>query len=254
MSRLSVNGHLVDKVELCIFDKDGTLIDIHRYWSCMIRYRAEHLVDLYVPEIHKNIALDNLMDAMGIDLTTGKIKEDGPVGIMPRPFIIKTALESINKYNFNVTEKNVRDAFDKVDEYSKSRLKEIIHILPGVVSLLEELKTFGVFIAVATTDITERAEMAMDTISLLDYFDIIAGADKVTHSKPSSDLVEYITSHLGVNPAHTVVIGDSEPDQFMAENAGVQFIGVGTGLKKSEFPGETGLYIDTLESLHVVKS
>ena len=252
MNSLSINGQLMEKIELCIFDKDGTLIDIHRYWSRMLQYRAEYLVNRYITPEYRKSVYNTLMEAMGIDLISGKIKDEGPVGIMPRSFMINTALESINRFNIKATEKDVRDAFDVIDQYSNSKLEEIIEVLPGVNRLLRELKFFGVRTAVATTDITERAEVAMRTIGLRDYFDVVAGADKVAHTKPHSDLVDYIIAQLGVNRAHVVVIGDAGPDQYMAENAGVRFIGVGTGLKSFGFPGEAGLFTDSLEAVHVV--
>jgi len=44
MPSLKVNGKTVIKdPELIIFDKDGTLIDIHFYWTSMIQNRSECL-------------------------------------------------------------------------------------------------------------------------------------------------------------------------------------------------------------------
>ena len=89
MSDLLINNKLaLADVEAVIFDKDGTLIDVHHYWASMLKIRAKLIVKKYKLD---GKVKNELMDAMGIDVRTGKIKANGPVGIKPRPFIVSVA-------------------------------------------------------------------------------------------------------------------------------------------------------------------
>ena len=97
MSDLFIHNKLaLPDVEAVIFDKDGTLIDVHHYWTSMLKIRAKLIVKKY--KLNGRVK-DELMDAMGIDVGTGKIKVNGPVGIKPRSFIVSVATEVLNSNN-----------------------------------------------------------------------------------------------------------------------------------------------------------
>lgn len=64
--------------------------------------------------------------------------------------------------------------------------------------------------------------------------------------KPAPDQLEAACRLLGVEPAGTVMVGDSTWDLRAAESAGVDFIGV-TNHRQSEFPEGTSLVADLHE-------
>ena len=104
-------------------------------------------------------------------------------------------------------------------------------------------------IAIATTDLTIRAKLAMDSIGLTHYFDCIAGADLVNEAKPSADLVNYLCDRIECEKSKTLVVGDSIVDLRMAESAQVGFIGVKTGLYSPEFLKHSQTLIDDLTDM-----
>jgi HAD superfamily hydrolase (TIGR01549 family) len=118
--------------------------------------------------------------------------------------------------------------------------------LPGVEALLKTLKQQKIKIAIATTDLTSRAKLAMDSIGLTHYFDCIAGADLVDEAKPSADLVNYLCDKMECAKSKTLVVGDSIVDLRMAESAQVDFIGVKTGLYTPEFLAHSQTLVDDL--------
>jgi phosphoglycolate phosphatase len=236
-------------VDLVIFDKDGTLIDVHYYWGGMVELRAKMLSKKYVKPQQQAQATRELMSNMGIDLNSGKIKFTGPVGIKPREFIINTAYQTIKRYFYAITLEQVSSVFKEIDVYSQTHLAQLVKPLPGVETLLMTLKQKKIKISIATTDLTNRAKLAMDSIGLGHYFDNIAGADLVENAKPSPDLVHYLCEEMSIKVENTLVIGDSIVDLNMAEAAAVRFIGVKTGLHSPEFLQRSQVLVDDLTQI-----
>ena len=250
MSSLSLPSATLENIKMVIFDKDGTLIDIHHYWCSMIEFRAEFFVDDTNMSQKENL-YSELIDAMGIDLKTKKMKPQGPVGIKPRAFIMDVALKTIQKYDKSYTLDRVDAIFKRVDEYSKSKLDLIVKPLPDLKRVLDDLKSADIKIAIATTDLTQRAKLAMDTLDLKECFEIVAGGDLVQNVKPSADLVDFILEKSAIDVKNAVVVGDSIVDLQMAQNANCKFIGVKTGLYEDEFIENSKYLIDNLKELKV---
>lgn len=252
MSSLVLPNGKIDNIKMVIFDKDGTLIDVHYYWCSMIKFRAElFLKSLEDEDIDKDSLYNDLVDSMGIDPSTEKMKPQGPVGIKPRTFIIDVAYETITRYTNKYTKDKVIDIFAEVDEYSKSKLKDIVKPLDGVIDVLNNLKKNNILISIATTDLSTRAILAMEKLNLKNYFVDIAGADLVKKAKPNPDLVEYILNKNNLLKEDVIVVGDSMADLGMAKNAKCRFLGVKSGLYTDDFIKQSKNIIDDLTKLKV---
>lgn len=254
MSKLQIADTLLDNVQIVIFDKDGTLIDIHHYWCSMIKFRAEFFLNaLTLPKEKKLLLYNDLIDNMGIDQKLNRMKPQGPVGIKPRSFIIDVAFNTIKDYSNDFTREKVVDLFAKVDEYSIDKLSEIVELLEGVSEFLASLKEAGIMIAIATTDLSERATLAMHSLGIDTFFDTIAGADLVENAKPSADLVHYILNKHQLSSHEAIVIGDTMADFGMAQNAATRFIGVRTGLFTQSFIESCDNLVETLHEIKVIQ-
>jgi len=251
MSEIKINEQELKDIDLFIFDKDGTLIDIHHYWCSMIKYRATFLLEKF--DLDSKDLYFKLIDSMGIDLKTDLMKPTGPVGLKPRSFIIDTAYICLKNASVECTFDEVSEIFKKVDEYSKDKLEDIIKILPGVKELINRLTDIGIPVTIATTDQSQRAKLAMETLQLGDAFSVIAGGNCAKSAKPDPDLVHFICKKMGVNEDRTVVVGDSIVDLKMAFNAGARFIGVKTGLFSEEFIENSEFLVETLEQIKIEK-
>ncbi len=250
MSSLILPNSQIDSIEMVVFDKDGTLIDVHHYWCSMIEFRADFFISS-VDLLEKEKLYNELIENMGIDLKTKKMKPEGPVGIKPRGFIIDVALSTMKKYDNTYTKEMVEEIFIKVDEYSKTKLDVIVKALPDVKRLLEDLKNANVRITIATTDLSQRAVLAMKSLHLDKYFVDIVGADLVENAKPSSDLIEYILNKSKLSRDDIVVVGDSMADLGMAKNAQCRFLGVKSGLYTDEFITRSENLVDDFTQLGV---
>lgn len=229
---LGVKDSLISDVKLCIFDKDGTLIDVHTYWANMILFRSEFIRDElgFDQEICKG-----LMESMGVNSDEMSIKPEGPVGLKKREIVLRSGVDFLISKGYPDQTELFLSVFKKVDEYSLQKLDQIIKPLPGVHDLFQNLKSFGCLIALATTDIRNRAKLAMKHLKLLDSIDEIIGADGVNKPKPDPEIVYSICKKVGVKSHESVMIGDAETDILTGLNAGCKCsIGVESGLTTRE--------------------
>jgi phosphoglycolate phosphatase len=254
MSSLSINGKVVSlNIEAVIFDKDGTLIDVHHYWSSMIKMRAALIVKKWFPDVDSVKIQDDLIDAMGVDLTSGKIKPNGPVGIKPRFFIVDVAAQIVRLNKKNISNDEIEDIFLQVDQETSDNILPLLKLLPCVMQLLNDLHRCGVTIMLATTDITSRARMAMKALGIEHFFSEIIGGDAVKSTKPSPDLASIVIERCNVDKHKTVVIGDHPVDVQMGISAETCYnIGVLTGLSDVNAFDELDCFVvDNLKSIQV---
>jgi phosphoglycolate phosphatase-like HAD superfamily hydrolase len=232
MVNIRVGREVVKDVQLAVFDKDGTLIDVHTYWVNMIRFRAELVADrLRLSEEEKL----GLMNNMGVDTGLWKIKPEGPVGIKKREIVLKAGVEYLE--NLGIPDQTLlfEEVFRQVDENSLAHFHEIIKPLNGLYELFDRLKKHSCLIAIATTDRSERARLAMRHIGLEKSIDFIAGADSVKNPKPAADMANLVATSLGVPKEFSVIVGDAVSDVQMGVNAKFgASIGVASGLTTAE--------------------
>lgn len=228
MADIKVGREVIRDVQLVVFDKDGTLIDVHTYWVNMIKFRAELVVNkLCLSEKEKL----GLMDSMGVDTGLWKIKPEGPVGIKKREIVLQAGVEYLMSCGISDQSSLFGEVFREVDKNSMNHFHTIIKPLDGLFELFEGLKKRACFIAIATTDRTERARLAMRHIGVEDSIDFIVGADSVKKLKPATDMAELITNKLGIPKESSVMVGDAVSDVQMGVNAKFRAsIGVASGL------------------------
>ncbi len=226
------NGTIIQNIELIIFDKDGTIFDIHHYWCSMIQLRTKHLLKYFNISISKELEIHSLM---GIDNSGQKLKTEGPIGIYPRKKIIEIVFNYIQKQHPLTQYEEVDTIFKDADIESQNYIKDFLNLLPGVQSFINSAHKENIQLAIATTDITSRAIRALEAHNLISKFKYIIGSDDVENSKPAGDLCFKILKELRVDKDNTLVIGDHNVDIEMAINSGIKnAIGVATGLLKRE--------------------
>ena len=220
-------------IKLVIFDKDGTLIDVHTYWANMIRFRAEN-ISLKLGDLDEKLRTQ-LMESMGVDVRTMRIKPQGPVGLKKREIVMHAGIDYLKSKRYFDLEPVFWDAFKEVDIMSLCRFDQIIKPLPGVYELFIALKSSECHIAIATTDLKNRAVKAMQHLNLMGFIDDISGADDVLKPKPDPEMIYLICDKLGIRPDQTLMVGDAISDIKAGQNAGcLASIGVESGLTSND--------------------
>lgn len=212
-----------------IFDKDGTLVDLLGVLLEIGRSRSQAL-----REMGGQQAAEAYLRAVGADLAHGSVDRDGPLAVAPRReelIVTASALYHLG-YSWDQARALAREAYDRADAMQQPPYGG--HLLPGVAEALHILKSYGLYLAIATTDRGWRAEATMHALGVAACFATHVGADDVDNGKPAPDMVRLICQRLSCEPAETVVVGDSPADLQMARAAGAAAIGVTTGLNGYE--------------------
>lgn len=231
-ANLVMPNSIVAGVQLVIFDKDGTLMDVHGYWANMVRMRADAL--------RARLGLDQettdgLMDRMGVDVASMRIKPAGPVGLRKREIVLDAGEAYLRERGFDDINDVLVDVFRQIDDDSLRIMGEIVKPIAGAVELVKALRAHGCLVAVATNDRGDRAARAIEHLGIDRDVSCIAGADMVHQPKPAPEIVERICERLGVEPARTVMVGDSPADMESGHTAGcLECIGVTSGLSSPE--------------------
>lgn len=219
MANLLINQSEIASVQLAIFDKDGTIIELFHYWSKMIGLRARWICQpLGLDQSHEAA----LIYVMGVDRKAGRLRPEGPVGLKKREIVQQAAVDYLESIGQHDTHKLCSEVFEEVDRFSSSNLAQFIKPIPGAAELVVTLKRAGCKLAIATTDRSARAALAMEHLGLKDEFDLIIGAEAVKKGKPDPEMVLAILNQLVVSREHAVMVGDALTDILMGTNAGLK--------------------------------
>jgi len=231
MVEISGSNFTIKEIELVIFDKDGTMVDLYHYWGAMIEHRAALIC--------KNLGLNNadqqeLISRMGVDKKNERLKPEGPVGLKKREIVMQAAVDYLNQKGIKKARDLCFDIFNQVDLMTANDISPVVRPLEGLFELVDTLKNKGCKIAIATTDKTERADLAMRALKLDKSIDFVVGADMVTKTKPDPESIEAILNKLKIENESAVMIGDAFTDVQMGINARLKAsIGVCSGLTES---------------------
>ncbi|MEI6631810.1 MAG: HAD family hydrolase [bacterium] len=241
MVNLEINSDIISDVKLAIFDKDGTLMDLYHYWSQMVSLRVE----LARKELGFSAEQkEEIMYAMGVNLQNRKLRDSGPVGLKKREIVMQAMIDSLDKLGFNDTHNLCFDIFKEADRISQNCLGEMIKPVNGMHQLISLLHKKGCGIAVATTDKTERAKLALRFLGISDKVSFVVGEDMVQNYKPYPDMINLVLERLSIDKNNAVMVGDAITDVEMGLNAGVKAaIGVCSGLASKEALMEKTRYV-----------
>jgi phosphoglycolate phosphatase len=103
-----------------------------------------------------------------------------------------------------------------------------IVLFEGVLGMLERLKSQQILLTVATGKSRRGLDEALRTVELQGLFDGSRTADE-TAGKPHPRMLHELMRQFGVDPARTLMVGDTTHDLQMAVNAGCPSVGVGYG-------------------------
>jgi phosphoglycolate phosphatase len=185
------------KKKLIIFDMDGTLVD-------------------------SSITLVNAINHVRDNLSLNPMREE-------------EILSKLNDHTINPAEYFYEaDSFKAehevwFSEYYKDNHKRELRLYDGIKELLQELKSRGFKLAVATNAYRVSTRQSLRYLDIIDYFDSIVCGDEVQWAKPYPDMLLKILDELNLKPQEAIFVGDGERDQEASKRANIDYIMVHWG-------------------------
>nr|BFD33314.1 HAD-IA family hydrolase [Pigmentibacter ruber] len=186
-----------------IFDLDGTLIDTPAGIVEGFLYSLKCLN-------YNNVSVIDIRNTIGLPLE--------------KAFASLLNVELENDL-ISLAIKNYHKAFNEIVLPKAKKL-----IFPGVIEGLTNLKEHGYILAIATSKYLKSANNLLSAAELLNYFDLIVGADLVQQAKPHPEMGLFVIEKLQLDPKNSFMIGDTTHDLLMAKDAGLRGIGVTYGI------------------------
>jgi choline dehydrogenase len=211
---------------LCIFDKDGTLIDFHFMWATWIRDLARRLGEAAGRDVAAS-----LFRLAGFDDATGRVDPSGALAIGTMADLRVLGAEALREAGLtdDAATAAIATAWTIPDPVALARP------LADLPALFGALRQRGMHIAVATTDDRAPTQATLQAFGVAHMVDALACGDDGHALKPAPDAVLKLCRELGTEPARAAVVGDTAADMRMGRVAGAGLtIGVLSGVGTAE--------------------
>jgi phosphoglycolate phosphatase len=206
-------------VDVVVFDKDGTLIDLDASWAPL----AESWIEA-VAAADTELSQD-LADTLGYDFTAGRLVPDGTIA--------QGTLGDVGDATHRRLVAMGRS--DEAAAASVSRARVAIEVAPAnsavtladLEPLFTRLTSGRLKLAVLTSDDRVATLDLLEQHGVARLVSAVVTADDVDHPKPHPDGLQRIGRALGVVTERILMVGDSRADHEAARAAGSWFVAVG---------------------------
>lgn len=126
--------------------------------------------------------------------------------------------------------------FDEFIAHYSAHIADHTRLWPGVREQLDRLAQAGAGLAVCTNKVEHLSRQLLETLRIEHYFPVVIGGDTLPVRKPDPEHLFEAVRRLGGDPAHTIMVGDSETDIDAAKNARMPSICVSFGYARMPVP------------------
>jgi len=142
-------------------------------------------------------------------------------------------LERIFPGRFTEEEKTTI-GLEKESQY-RVEFKPHLKLIKGLDNLLKKTYDRGIKMAIGSAAITSNIDFVLDGLRIGKYFDVIVGADDVTHSKPNPETFIKCANKLGIDNKDCLVFEDAPKGVEAAQNAGMDCVVINSLHPPQEF-------------------
>jgi len=148
-----------------------------------------------------------------------------------------------------ISDEQAQEWMERKNKYYINMIRQMTprDVLPGARHLLEEVRSAGLKIAIASA--SKNASDVLDRIGLRHKIDVLCDGYDVERTKPAPDLFLFAARQLQVTPSECVVFEDAAAGIQAAQAGGMRTVGLGP----VERVGEADLVIASLENQRLAK-
>lgn len=205
------------RADAVLFDKDGTLFDFNATWVAWVEVMLGRW-----SEGDAGLA-ERLAQAVGFDRRARAFLPSSVV-IAGTPYDVAGAVALV----LGVPAEGLVARLNA--EAAAAPMAEAVPLVP----LLTGLAAAGLRLGVATNDAEAPARAHLAAAGVEAMFDFIAGSDSGHGGKPAPGMLQAFARAVAVAPDRVVMVGDSTHDLSAGRAAGMQTVGVLTGLAPAE--------------------
>ena len=229
-------------IQAIFFDKNGTLEDSEAYLRSLGQ-KGARMIDAQIPGIGEPLLMafginSNTLDPAGLISVASRRETE----IAAAAYIAETGrgwFESL---------KIARQSLDEAEKYLGTTPAPLF---PGTLDLLKSLSTTGIKLGIISAATTVEVNDFVVRHDLTDYIQVQKGVDDGP-GKPDPVLLLQACKALGVEPRHTLMVGDAVGDMQMARNAkAAGCIGI-TWVGKSDHVQGADVVINQLDEIQIV--
>jgi len=189
------------KVHACIFDLDGVIVDTASHHFVAWSRLADELGVPFSKDDNEQLKGVSRVDSLEYILRKGGLILDPPTKIQ--------LMQRKNEHYLSLAEGTTAD-----------------DALPGVIPLLEELRSNGIKIALGSS--SKNAQLILDRLGIRHYFDALVDGNHITLSKPDPEVFLMGAKQLELPPSHCLVFEDAQSGIDSAKAGGFDVIGIGS--------------------------
>ncbi len=188
-------------ISAVVFDLDGVIVDTAKYHYLAWKRLADQL----------NIPFDEQTNELLKGVSRGRSLE----------IILREGKASLS-------EQDKKSYAEQKNTWYKEYLEELQRneILPGILSLLYDLKERGIKIALGSA--SKNSPQILEKLGLTSFFDVIVDGNSVSKAKPDPEVFLVAAQQLGVLPKNCIVIEDAQAGVEATIRAGMKVVGVGS--------------------------
>lgn len=132
-----------------------------------------------------------------------------------------------------VTPQILDKLFNDFIDYYTAHVADRSHPFPGVIDALDALSKRGHRLAVCTNKFEKQSRLLLDALEMTSHFATIVGQDTFKIAKPDPEVLRRTILAAGGDPAHAIMIGDSETDILTARAAELPVVAVDFGYSQA---------------------